>query len=112
MTAALAEFIELEPGQTLRIPVSPGFALRVVEGSVRVMSPPSWLGGMVFNVEATVHTEDVHVVERGGWIEIVALSPAQVQGLLQSQPMIYLNPMFPGRWVQSLTGVLAALHIR
>ncbi len=112
MTAELADFTDLEPGQTLRIAVSPGFAVRVVEGSVQLVPPPSWLGDTVFSARATLHTEEVHVIERRGWIEIVALSPARVQSLPQAVPVNYGNRTRLWRPTQFLIGMLAALRIR
>lgn len=97
----------LQPGQALRVAVDEGFAVRVVEGSVQVASPPSWFGETVLSVKSTVRAEEVHVVERGGWIEIVALSAARVQGLPRPAPVSHVNSSRVGRLVQLLTGRLA-----
>jgi len=107
MMSESSEFTSLQPGQTLRVAVDEGFAVRVVAGSVQVVSPPSWFGETVFTVKSTVHAEEVHVVERGGWIEIVALSAARVQGLPRPAPVSYVNSTRVGRLVQLLTGGLA-----
>jgi hypothetical protein len=107
MTSESSEITCLQPGQALRVAVDEGFALRVLEGSVHVVSPPSWFGENVFNLKSTVHAEEVHVVERGGWIEIVALSAARVQGLPRPAPVSYLDTTRVGRLVQLLTGALA-----
>ncbi|MBO9513573.1 MAG: hypothetical protein J7549_05590 [Variovorax sp.] len=97
----------LQPGQTLRVAVDGGFAVRVLEGSVQVVSPPSWFGETVFSLKATVHAQDTHVVERGGWIEIVALSAARVAGLPRPAPIAYEDRTRVGRLVQRLSGALA-----
>ena len=107
MTSESSEITCLQPGQALRLAVDEGFAVRVVEGSVHVVSPPTWFGENVFNVKSTVHAEEMHVVERGGWIEIVALSAARVQGLPRPTPVNYVNTTRVGRLVQLLTGRLA-----
>ncbi|SCK42310.1 hypothetical protein VAR608DRAFT_4047 [Variovorax sp. HW608] len=107
MTSETSEITCLQPGQALRVAVDEGFAVRVLEGSVQVVSPPAWFGENVFNVKSTVQAEEVHVVERGGWIEIVALSAARVQGLPRPAPVSYVNGTRVGRLVQLLTGALA-----
>ena len=107
MTSESSEITCLQPGQALRVAVDEGFAVRVVEGSVQVVSPPTWFGENVFNVKSTVRAEELHVVERGGWIEIVALSAARVQGLPRPAPVSYVNTTRVGRLVQLLTGGLA-----
>jgi hypothetical protein len=83
MASELSETTCLQPGQTLRVAVDPGFTLLVTQGSVSVASPPSWFGETVFSVKATLHDGEAHVVEHGGWIEIVALSPAQFSAVPQ-----------------------------
>jgi hypothetical protein len=107
MTSESSQITCLQPGQALRVAVDEGFAVRVLEGSVHVVSPPSWFGENVFSVKSTLHADEVHVVERGGWIEIVALSAARVQGLPRPAPVSYLNTTRVGRLVQLLTGALA-----
>ena len=107
MTSESSEITCLQPGQVLRVAVDEGFAVRVVEGSVQVVSPPTWFGENVFNVKSLVRAEEAHVIERGGWIEIVALSAARVQGLPRPAPVTYLNTTRVGRLVQLLTGGLA-----
>jgi hypothetical protein len=79
-----------QPGQVLYMSVDAGSALRVLEGSVCVVALPIWIGETMFRTTATLHAQQVHVFERGGWIEIVALSAAQVQALpaLARQPVI------------------------
>jgi hypothetical protein len=110
MTAALTDFTALEPGQTLRVAVDAGSWVRVVEGSVEVLSGPSWLGETVFKTRATLCAEDVHWVERSGWIEVVARSAARVQVL--PAPVRSAHGARLGRWVQLLVGRLAVLRIR
>lgn len=78
MTTELPESTRLLPGQTLRMAVDAGFTLLVAEGCVNVISPPTWFGETIFNLKTPLNEGDAHVVERGGWIEIRALSPARV----------------------------------
>ncbi|MDM0024756.1 hypothetical protein [Variovorax saccharolyticus] len=78
MTTELPESTCLQRGQTLRMAVDAGFALRVAQGSVDLSGPPSWLGESVFSVRTRLEEGQVHVVERGGWIEVRALAPARV----------------------------------
>lgn len=110
MTAALTDITALEPGQTLRVAVNAGSWVRVVEGKVQVLSPPAWLGETMFKARSTLHAEDVHVVERSGWIEVVANSTARVQVL--PAPVRSVHGARLGRWVQSLTGRFSVLRIR
>lgn len=112
MTAAFTEFTALEPGQTLRVAVDAGAWVRVLEGKVQLLSPPVWLGATVFNTRATLGAEDVHVVERGGWIEVVAHSAARVQVLPRPVPVGFLNTTRLGRCMQLLAGRLAVFRIR
>jgi hypothetical protein len=111
MTAAFTEFTALEPGQTLRVAVDAGSWVRVVDGKVRLLSPPAWLGETVFNASATLGAEDVHVVEGSGWIEVVAHAAARVQVLPRPVPVRFLNTIRLGRWVQLLAGRLAMFRI-
>ena len=78
MTTELPETTRLLPGQTLRMAVDAGFTLLVTQGCVNVTAPPTWFGETMFNVKTPLHEGEAHVVERGGWIEIQALSPARV----------------------------------
>jgi hypothetical protein len=111
MTTAFTEFTALEPGQTLRMAVDAGAWVRVLEGKVQLLSPPAWLGETVFNASATLGAEDVHVVERGGWIEVVARSTARVQVLPRPVQVRSWNTTRLGRWVQLLAGRLAMFRI-
>jgi len=86
MTSELQETTRLLPGQALRLAVDPGFALLVLQGRVEVVSPPGWFGETVFSVRTSLQAGEAHGVERGGWIEIVALSPAEFRALPAAQP--------------------------
>ncbi|EYC50762.1 hypothetical protein AZ34_06560 [Hylemonella gracilis str. Niagara R] len=110
MTTSFPEFTALEPGQTLRVAVDAGAWVRVVEGKVQLLSPPAWLGETVFNASAELGAEDLHVVERGGWIEVVARSAARVQVL--PAPVRSAHGARLGHWTQLLTDRLAVLRIR
>jgi hypothetical protein len=112
MTTVLADFTALEPGQTLRVAVDAGSWVHVAAGRVRLLSPPSWLGETMFRTQATLGAEEVHRVERGGWIEVVAQTAAQVQVLSGAAPERSAHPTGLGRWGRLLAGRLAALRIR
>ena len=71
--------IVLEPGQSLRTAVDAGAWLQVAEGRVRLVSPPGWLGDTVFMAETMLDEGDVHRLERGGWIEVSALTPVHLR---------------------------------
>ncbi|MDM0031467.1 hypothetical protein QTI33_04855 [Variovorax sp. J22P271] len=105
MTSELHETTRLLPGQALRVAVDPGHALWVLEGRVDLVSPPGWFGETVFSVRTPLQAGDVHVVERGGWIEVCALSPAEFRALPAARPA----PAAPlvARLVQLLTGQVA-----
>jgi hypothetical protein len=111
MTTAFTDITALEPGQTLHVAVDAGSWVRVVEGKVQVLSPPAWLGETaVFKAQATLRAEDVHVVERGGWIEVVAHTAARVQVLPAVVRAAHGARL--GRWGRFLTGRLSVLRIR
>lgn len=112
MTAALAEFTALEPGQTLRVAVDAGSWVHVVEGCVQLLSPPSWLGETMFRAQVTLGAENVHRVERRGWIEIEAKSAARVRVLPHVVPVRSTQLTGLGRWVRLLAGRLTVLRIR
>jgi len=73
----------LLPGQSLRVALDAGTALMVLEGRVRVISPPSWFGETVFSVKNEFEEGEAYVAGRGGWVEVDALAPARVCGLPQ-----------------------------
>lgn len=112
MTAALAEFIELEPGQTLRVAVDADAWVHVTAGRVQLLLPPSWLGETMFRAQATLGAEDVHRVERSGWIEVMAQTAAQVQVVPRRIPVRSAHLTRLGRWAQLLAGRLAVPRIR
>jgi hypothetical protein len=65
--------VTLAPGQSLRTAVDAGGWLQVLEGPARMLSPPSWFAEAVFTTETVLRADDVHRLERGGWIEVSAL---------------------------------------
>jgi hypothetical protein len=71
--------IVLEPGQSLRTSVEAGAWLQLSEGRVRVVSPPGWFGDTVFMAESQLEEGEVHRLPHGGWIEVLALTPAHVR---------------------------------
>lgn len=73
----------LLPGQSLRVALDAGTALMVLEGRVRVISPPSWVGETTFTVKNVFEEGEAYVAERGGWVEVDALAPARICGLPQ-----------------------------
>ena len=110
MSSELSETTSLQPGQSLRVAVDPGFTMLVAQGSVRVCSPPAWFGETMFSARTMLNAGEAHVVERGGWIEVSALSAAQVRGLPQSAPKPETTASFVARLVQLLTGDVALRH--
>jgi hypothetical protein len=82
----------LATGQSLRVALDAGAALMVLEGSVRVASPPSWFGETAFIVKNDYREGEAYVAERGGWVEVEALAPAQIRGLPQPASVTALRP--------------------
>ena len=82
----------LQPGQSLRVALDAGAALMVLEGSVRVASPPSWFGETAFIVKNDYREGEAYVAERGGWIEVEALAAARICGLPQPASGTALRP--------------------
>jgi hypothetical protein len=75
----------LLPGQSLRLRLDAGSALMVLEGRVRIVSPPSWFGETAFSVKNEFDEGEAYVAERAGWVEVDAVAPARICGL--PQPM-------------------------
>ncbi len=73
----------LLPGQSLRVALDAGTALMVLEGRVRIISPPSWFGETAFSVKNEFEEGEAYVAERGGWVQVDALAPARICGLPQ-----------------------------
>jgi hypothetical protein len=97
----------LQPGQSLRVALDAGAALMVLEGSVRVASPPSWFGETAFIVKNDYREGEAYVAERGGWIEVEALAPAQIRGLPQPASVTALRPSPVARLLRLLRLLLA-----
>jgi hypothetical protein len=73
----------LLPGQSLRVALDAGASLLVLQGRVRVVSPPSWFGETVFSVHNEFGEGELFEAGQGGWIELSALTEARVQGVAQ-----------------------------
>ena len=102
MTTEFAESTRLLAGQTLRMSVDKGYTLFVKEGALTVAAPPSWLGETMFTARSTLGEGDAYVAEHGGWIEVSALSPAQVCGLPAPVTAAPAMPSLVARLVQLL----------
>ena len=105
MTTELPQTTRLLPGQSLRMAVDAGFTLMVTQGCVDVTAPPSWLGETMFSVKTLLDEGQAFVSERGGWIEVKALSPARV-GVVPAPVEPPLGSRV-ARWAQWLTGGVA-----
>ena len=88
MTSDLPETTRLEPGQSLRVALDAGASLLVMEGRVRIVSPPSWFGDIVFSVQNSFDEGEAYVAGRGGWIEVTALTPVRLRGVAQAAPAV------------------------
>ena len=82
-TRDLSPATHLLPGQSLRVALDAGASLLVLEGRVRVVSPPSWFGETVFSVKNEFQEGELFEAGQGGWIELSALCEARVQSLPQ-----------------------------
>ena len=82
----------LLPGQSLRVALDAGTSLMVLEGRVRVVSPPSWFGEAAFTVKNDYQEGEAYLAERGGWVEVQALAPAKICGVPQPVPGTTLRP--------------------
>jgi hypothetical protein len=101
--AQRGEIVALRPGQSLRTGVDAGTRLQVLEGRVRLASPPAWLGDMPLAPGRVFDAGEVLRPEQGGWIELVALSAARVY-VPQQAPAAALAASPVMRLVQLLTG--------
>lgn len=104
MTTELPESTCLQPGETLRMAVDAGFVLRVAQGCVDLSAPPSWLSETVFSARTRLEEGEIHVFERGGWIEVTALSPARVGAVAMAAARRPEAASRVARLVQLLTG--------
>jgi hypothetical protein len=75
----LPDTVTLHPGQALRTSLDPASWLEMLEGCAQLASPPSWFGDTVFTVKTVLNDGDVHRLERGGWIELSALTPVRLR---------------------------------
>ena len=88
----LPSLTELLTGQSLRVALDAGAALMVLEGRVRVVSPPSWFGETVFTVKNDYREGEAYVAERGGWVEVEAQGPARIRGVPKPASHTALRP--------------------
>lgn len=107
MMTESSETTPLQPGRNLRMAVDKGFTLFVSQGTVSVVSPPTWFGETVFTDRSTLYEGEAYVAERGGWIEVSALSPAQVSGLPRTTAAAAVAPSRMARLAQLLVGSTA-----
>ena len=75
----LPDTLVLHPGQALRASLEPATWIEMLEGCAQLVSPPSWFGDTVFTAKAVLNEGDVHRLERGGWIELSALTPVRLR---------------------------------
>ncbi|RST54520.1 hypothetical protein [Variovorax sp. MHTC-1] len=88
MTSDLPETTRLELGQSLHVALDAGASLLVMEGHVRIVSPPSWLGETVLSVQNSFGEGEAYAAGRGGWVEVTALAPARLRGVPQAAPVV------------------------
>ncbi|MDM0001248.1 hypothetical protein QTI24_21760 [Variovorax sp. J22P240] len=81
MTSDLYGPTRLLPGQKLRLSIDKGFSLVAEQGTVSVVSPPTWFGDTVFTNRSVLFEGEAYVAEDDGWIEVCAISPARVHAL-------------------------------
>lgn len=75
----LPDTLALHPGQALRASLDPASWIEMQEGCAQLVSPPSWFGETVFTAKTVLNEGDVHRLERGGWIELSALTPVRLR---------------------------------
>jgi len=104
----LPDTVTLQPGEALRIALDPATWVQMLEGRAQLVSPPSWFGDTVFTVKNLLAEGDVHRLERGGWIELSALTPVRLRvHAPQQAPAPAARPAEPRpvmRLVRLLTG--------
>jgi hypothetical protein len=105
----LPDTVTLHPGQALRTSLDPATLIEMLEGCAQLVSPPSWFGDTVFTAKTMLNEGDVHRLERGGWIELSALTPvglrvhaqpqaavAPASGLAEARPVMRLVRLLTG----------------
>ena len=75
----LPDTVVLQPGEALRAALDPATWLEMLEGRALLVSPPSWFGDTVLTAKTVLNEGDVHRLERGGWIELSALTPVRLR---------------------------------
>lgn len=75
----LPDTVVLHPGQALRTSIEAATWLEMVEGCAELSAPPSWFGDAVFTARTVLNDGDVHRTERGGWIELLALTSVRLR---------------------------------
>ncbi|MDH6592877.1 hypothetical protein M2165_002766 [Variovorax sp. TBS-050B] len=71
--------IALQPGDTLRAALDPASWLQIEQGRAQLVEPPAWFGEAVFTAKTMLEEGEVHRLERGGWIELRALTPVRLR---------------------------------
>lgn len=70
--------VALQGGQALRSTVPAGTVIQVLSGAVRVQEPLRWLGETVISHATQLGEGGTYHFVDGGWLEVVAVSDAQV----------------------------------
>lgn len=96
------ETLSLEPGQTLRTPLEAGAWLQVTQGRARLVTPPGWFGETVFMAERPMGEGDGYRCEKGGWVEVHALTAVRLVCVQRQAAALPARPAM--RLVQLLTG--------
>lgn len=85
LSLAPAAAHRLPPGATLRINVQRGSTLFVSRGRILFRTPPYWLADTVLAPCMHLGAEEAQVIEIAGWLEVTALTAAEVR-LAPPQP--------------------------
>ena len=64
----------LTAGEQRLMHTPPGSRWIAARGDVRLAEPPRWLGDRLVGIQLVLHDGAEHVVERGGWVALQALS--------------------------------------
>jgi hypothetical protein len=112
MSRDLPAITELLPGRPLRIALERGDVLRVLEGRVRLTAPPRWLGETLIGLAGALQEGEVHVAEQGGWVEIVALTPARLGATARAPSCLRRALAAAARYLSALRMPVTAPHMR
>ena len=67
----------LAAGCVQRVLVEAGSSIVLTQGVVTVSFPYAWMAERVVAREALVRAEEIHCLEEGGWIDLLAASDAE-----------------------------------